>query len=182
MGLFDFLKKNKNIENDNGLNEIYTNNGKGVLREKFYRKNGKIDGLYEFYDVCVVSGQHLLKKVGKFKNGQKDGVWKEYRGKSLEMSYLIREVNYKEGKLHGISKSIEIEKSRIRMSGDMDNRFPDLGDDEAFERFLQGKNVNRKARKQLISIKNYKNGEILDQKSHKFVKADKNEIILGELR
>jgi len=23
MGIFDFLKKNKNIENDNGLNETY---------------------------------------------------------------------------------------------------------------------------------------------------------------
>lgn len=26
------LKKNKNIENDNGLNEIYHNNGKGEIK------------------------------------------------------------------------------------------------------------------------------------------------------
>ena len=27
MGIFDFFKKNKNIENDNGLNETYYYNG-----------------------------------------------------------------------------------------------------------------------------------------------------------
>ena len=52
MGIFDFLKKNKNIENDNGLNEIYYDKGKGPLKERFHMKNpdgekGCIHGLYE---------------------------------------------------------------------------------------------------------------------------------------
>ena len=47
MGIFDFFKKNKNIENDNGLNETYYNNGKGELKEKFTKKNGNIEGLYK---------------------------------------------------------------------------------------------------------------------------------------
>ena len=170
MGLFDFLKKNKNIENDNGLNETYYDNGKGVLFEKFYKKNGKLDGLYEFYDVCIISGHHHLSRIGKFKNGQKDGVWKEYgyKGKGLHKvgefkngqkdgvwkkwggDELIGEVNYKEGMLHGISISIDA----LRV----------------------GKIYSKS-----VYLNKYKNGEILEKKSYGFVKADKNEIILGEL-
>jgi antitoxin component YwqK of YwqJK toxin-antitoxin module len=47
MGIFDFLKKNKNIENDNGLNEIYYDNGRGELKERFSKKNAKKYGVYE---------------------------------------------------------------------------------------------------------------------------------------
>ena len=47
MGIFDFFKKNKDIENDNGLNEIYYDNGRGELKERFSKKNGKKYGVYE---------------------------------------------------------------------------------------------------------------------------------------
>ncbi len=40
MGIFDFLKSNKNIENENGLNETYYENGK-MKTKKCWDKNGK---------------------------------------------------------------------------------------------------------------------------------------------
>lgn len=46
MGLFDFFKKNKNISNDNGLNEEYFN---GNLRKRFHMKNGLLHGLYQYF-------------------------------------------------------------------------------------------------------------------------------------
>ena len=51
MGLFDF-RRNKNIKNDNGLNEVYFEHGKSKqLHERFYKVNGKFDGLKEsFYE------------------------------------------------------------------------------------------------------------------------------------
>jgi hypothetical protein len=50
MGIFDFLKKNKNVENDNGLNETFRKKG-GRIKERFYKENGVRHGKYEaFYD------------------------------------------------------------------------------------------------------------------------------------
>jgi hypothetical protein len=50
MGLFDFLKKNKNRFNTNGTNYIYYDNGKGPIKEKFNKKNGVLDEEYIKYD------------------------------------------------------------------------------------------------------------------------------------
>jgi hypothetical protein len=65
MGIFDLFKRNKNIENENGLNEIYYdqpfqigrtviffNKGTGPLKSRFHKKNptgrkGWINGLHE---------------------------------------------------------------------------------------------------------------------------------------
>ena len=44
MGIFDFLKRSKNIENDNGLNETYYDNGRGNINNIFYKKNGDYHG------------------------------------------------------------------------------------------------------------------------------------------
>ena len=46
MGLFDFLKSNKNIITDNGINFIYYDNGKGSIKEKFSKINGVLNGEY----------------------------------------------------------------------------------------------------------------------------------------
>ena len=51
MGLFDFFKKNKNIITDNGTNYIYYDEGKGKLKEKFNKHNGKLHGIYIKYDI-----------------------------------------------------------------------------------------------------------------------------------
>lgn len=73
MGIFDFLKKNKNIENDNGLNETYYNNGKGELNKKFTKKNGNIEGLYKsFYR----NGN--IKSEVSFSRNKYDGPYKMY--------------------------------------------------------------------------------------------------------
>lgn len=50
MGLFDFLKKNKNIVTDNGLNIIYFDNGKGSIKEKFIKIDGVLNGDYVEYN------------------------------------------------------------------------------------------------------------------------------------
>ena len=57
MGLFDFLKGNSktntlgddntDIVSENGLNKIYYTNRTGLIKEKFFKKKGLIDGLFE---------------------------------------------------------------------------------------------------------------------------------------
>ena len=48
--LFDFLKSNKNIITDNGINFIYYDNGKGSIKEKFSKINGVLNGDYIEYN------------------------------------------------------------------------------------------------------------------------------------
>ena len=96
MGIFDFFKKSKNIENYNGLNETYYNNGKGELKEKFTKKNGKKEGLYKTY---YENGQ--LQSKYNFKNGKLDKSCKYWNDKGQLMS----EKNYKEGEKDGPHKS-----------------------------------------------------------------------------
>jgi hypothetical protein len=50
MGLFDFLKSNKNIITDNGTNYIYYDNGKASIKEKFNKINGVLNGDYFEYN------------------------------------------------------------------------------------------------------------------------------------
>ena len=50
MGIFDFLKSNKNIITDNGTNYIYYDNGKGSIKEKFSKINGVLNGEYIEYN------------------------------------------------------------------------------------------------------------------------------------
>ncbi len=50
MGLFDLFMKNKNVITDNGLNKIYYDNGKGALKEQFFKINGLIDGEFISYE------------------------------------------------------------------------------------------------------------------------------------
>ena len=101
---FDFLRKNKNIENDNGLNEIYARDGKGYLKEKFYKKNGKKHGLYQEYYLFLGGygpsgnfdeGQrtHVKEVECNYNNGELHGLYNY--GKNIE--------NYKHGKKHGFS-------------------------------------------------------------------------------
>ncbi len=112
MGIFDFLKKNKNIENDNGLNETYYFNGKGGLRESFHKKDGVLHGKYielEMYKrgfSYVKSDRNgVVKQIGEYKNGKKEGVW-FYNGQDGLTDYNLTGskrwvVTYKNGILHG---------------------------------------------------------------------------------
>ncbi len=64
MGLFDLFRKNKNIITDNGLNKIYFDNGKGALKEQFFKINGLIDGEFISYER---NGTYQKKQ---YKNGE----------------------------------------------------------------------------------------------------------------
>ena len=68
MSIFDIFKKNKNIINDNGLNEIYRDDGKGDLMFRYYKKNGKIHGKREMFtgNILVVTYYNDGKETGKF--------------------------------------------------------------------------------------------------------------------
>lgn len=50
MCLFDFLKKNKNIITENGLNKIYYDDGKGPIKEEFSKIKGLLNGEYIKYN------------------------------------------------------------------------------------------------------------------------------------
>ena len=74
MGFFDRFKKNKNVQNDDGLNEVYFNDGKSdQIKRRCNKSNGVFDGLYEsFYE----SGE--LEYRGEFKKGNQEGLWTAY--------------------------------------------------------------------------------------------------------
>lgn len=87
MGLFDFLKSNKNIITDNGTNYIYDNEGKGNLLYKYQKENGLIDGRLEVF--FSNNENHLLKPKDKklinkvyqeysFEKGKLNGSFKEF--------------------------------------------------------------------------------------------------------
>ena len=82
MGIFDFLKKNKNIISENGLNEIYFNNGKGRIKERYYKQDGVLHGSYESYKIKInYKGDkkvYFLDFKGEYKNGQKHGTFISY--------------------------------------------------------------------------------------------------------
>ena len=98
MGIFDFLKKNKNVVNDNVLNETYYDNGKGNIKSKFYLKNGRKEGPSTFFhkngnirlNINWKNGDHdngpwkeyfsngQIFKEGNIVNGKRNGPWKEY--------------------------------------------------------------------------------------------------------
>ena len=85
MGMFDFLKKNKNIKTENGLNLIHFNNGKGALMKRFYKKNGEKDGVYHSY---YENGQ--LEEESNWKDGYSAG-WKKYYENGQLRSENIKE-------------------------------------------------------------------------------------------
>tara|TARA_B110000003_G_scaffold63498_1_gene64013 strand:- start:699 stop:2171 length:1473 start_codon:yes stop_codon:yes gene_type:complete len=92
MGVFDFFKKNKNIENENGLNEVYYNNGKGSLKQRFFQKDGIPNGMSQtFYK----DGQ--LEEQSYWKDGLLHGnlKWYHSNGKlKLESYYIDGNVDY----------------------------------------------------------------------------------------
>ena len=69
MGIFDFLKKSKNIENDNGLNETFYKKS-GRLKERFHKENGVRHGKYEaFYDDV----NQTIYLIGNYNSGKLNG-------------------------------------------------------------------------------------------------------------
>ena len=95
MGLFDF-RRNKNITNQNGLNEVYYDSGKSEqIREKYYLKNGQIDQFKEWY-----REDGTLEKKGEYSQGQLHGKKKEFN----PSGQLVRESDYNNGKVSIINE------------------------------------------------------------------------------
>ena len=89
-------KKNKDIITDNGWNEIYYNDGEGSIKARFFKKNGKMEGIVKFY-----YESEQLKTEANFKNGKAEGIGKGY----YESGQLKEESNYKNGKKEDIGKT-----------------------------------------------------------------------------
>ena len=96
-GKFD-PRRNKNIVNENGLNEVYFKQGKSnQIKEKFYKKNGKIDKFKEWY-----REDGTLEKRVEYSEGQVHGKTKKYNPSSVRRGLqgkLGVESDYKYGKL-----------------------------------------------------------------------------------
>ena len=95
MGLFDFFKKNKNLSNDNGLNEEYFN---GNLSKRFHMKNGLLHGLYQNFSQGSISYEITyaddIKVSSKFYNNEgwvettiKGNIYHLYKSKDELLSF-----------------------------------------------------------------------------------------------
>ncbi|MBC8397439.1 MAG: hypothetical protein H8E16_10125 [Flavobacteriales bacterium] len=93
MGIFDFLKKNKNIseidlDGGTGRSERYYDNGKGPLMCHRYLIGFKLHGKEQFF---YRNGQ--IKSDWNWKDNKRDGTWKSYE----ENGQLVYEEHYKDG-------------------------------------------------------------------------------------
>ena len=66
MGIFGFFKKNKNIYDDNGLNIIYSDNGRGYIHQIFEKRNGVKHGLLHSYNDIGELNYSQLWRNGKY--------------------------------------------------------------------------------------------------------------------
>lgn len=113
MGLFDFLKTNKNIITENGTNFIYRNDGKGTLKEKFIKVNGVLHGEYFKYDesgnilykdyyhdghiITLDEKQRIDDEKRRIENSNKEKSLNEYKNnicKLIEIDKIIFDVAY----------------------------------------------------------------------------------------
>jgi antitoxin component YwqK of YwqJK toxin-antitoxin module len=101
MGLFDFLKSNKNIITDNGINFIYYDNGKGSIKEKFSKINGVLNGEYFKYEVSgeilstdyyhdghiitLDEKQRIDDEKRRIENNEKEKTLNEYKNKIFKL-------------------------------------------------------------------------------------------------
>lgn len=154
--IIDYFKKNKNVQNRNGLNLKHYRNGKGALESKFYLKNGKKDGVYLSY--YYSNGQ--LKEESNWKDGQEDGFCLKY----YENGQLEEETNWKDGSEVGIGKGY-YESGQLRFEseyleeGSTTTYYYESGEIKSIDKFGKGGNDH-------ISEKSYyKNGQL--QLEHK---------------
>lgn len=164
MGLFDFLKKNKNIITDNGLNLIYSKDNNYLLYA-YNKQNGKIEGLLEVFHNPKVSGYNLnYKRIGKvglvyqeyfFSEGKQNGVFKQFNevGKleiyreNLKSEFLDFNNPIWSDKM----QTKLIVKDNLEISGNL-NKYYENGIIEEEKNYIHG---------QLVNIKQYyKNGQL----------------------
>jgi hypothetical protein len=120
MGIFNFLKKNKNIITDNGINYIYYDNGKGLIKDKFNKVNGKLHGEYLVYDrfgevnvknydngLEIMSEKEVLQKIQKI---QKEQIATNIE---VEINYL-KKIDDTISEITGIDLLVQMENSKIK--------------------------------------------------------------------
>jgi antitoxin component YwqK of YwqJK toxin-antitoxin module len=110
MGPFDFFKKNKTITRSNGLCEIYYNNGRGKLKERFHQKHWQKDGAYQLYYEDGIT----IKEEGYYRPGSTSD--KGWRGSGIKIG--LHKTYYKNGKLESVIDC-------------------DLGDDESYKQYFE---------------------------------------------
>ena len=97
--MFKFLKRNKNVSNDNGKNQIYYDDGRGSL----YFECNKINGNYEGEGKYYYSNGGLI-KIENYKNGILDGETRIYNGHEE-----VREIlNFEKGVRKATDTDIEL--------------------------------------------------------------------------
>ena len=81
------------VKNEHGWNKIYDISG--IIREKFYKKNGKIEGVRELF----YNDGKTIHISANYDNGKLNGEYKEW---SISANVWRVIDNYKNGKKHGI--------------------------------------------------------------------------------
>tara|TARA_R110001632_G_scaffold67610_1_gene158819 strand:- start:1625 stop:2671 length:1047 start_codon:yes stop_codon:yes gene_type:complete len=175
MGIFDFLKRNKNIKTKNGLNLIYFNSGKGALMKRFYEKNGKKDGVYLSYyengqldeEFNWQDGEKLFEAKKYYENGQLhykyDGLGEsrsrksyfesgELKSVSLYGKSSISKLYYKNGQLEYESKDMRPRKDSVEKKG-FAKSYYESGELKSVTNFIGGEEIG-------LSKCYYKNGEL----------------------
>lgn len=123
MSLFDFFKKKEkriDILSDNGLNLIYRKDGS--LSERYYTKEGKREGVYEFFYINGTVCESVNYKEGKLHGLGKE--WSSSTGcyrilETYENDVLLNRKTYFTGR----SKPIV----------DFENQLKELLDEENFQ-------------------------------------------------
>tara|TARA_Y100001958_G_scaffold159923_1_gene164314 strand:+ start:2614 stop:4131 length:1518 start_codon:yes stop_codon:yes gene_type:complete len=106
MGIFDIFKKNNNMINSDGLNEIYFNEGKSSqVKERFNLKNEIKDGLYEAFNKNGICTDKI-----NFKDGKNHGL----EQKSNDEGIVILECNWSNGLKQGITKIFDDDGNLLR--------------------------------------------------------------------
>lgn len=95
----------------NGLSTYYHRNG--VIKKTVFYKGGKRNGLTKVYDkygnlitvISFIDGREIDRQViNRVRDSIKIGVWKEF----YENGRVKRELNYSDGKLHGLLKEFDL--------------------------------------------------------------------------
>lgn len=108
------MSKKRNIENDNGLNEIYHDKG----YHKFHEKNGLVEGIYEMFDL-----EGNLKGISHFKNGLHHGEFKSFHknGVLSELGNYFNDLI--EGEFKSFYESGKLETKRNYVNGKMTGEY-----------------------------------------------------------
>tara|TARA_B110000238_G_C16097721_1_gene426848 strand:+ start:9 stop:923 length:915 start_codon:yes stop_codon:yes gene_type:complete len=165
MGIFDFFKRTKNIIDDNGLNEKYFDDGRGLLQQRFYKKNGVLHGPFEIYiknGYSTLPTSVLLERYNMdngVKNGEYEWYYAPYRN---EIDRIEIQGNFTNGQKIGVWKQFNTD-GTLKKEGTYKNGMKE----GLFKNFMKNSNVVHEL---------YKN----DKKDGKWITYDKKGKVVNE--